>query len=105
MHSGIKLFSRDPEIGKEEFTMDKYMEICISLGAATAANCVPCFEHYYSKAEDLGITPADVEKAVEIAVKVRGGAHMVMKDAIRNILNTDKPRGGTCCNGASQCCD
>jgi len=29
--------------------MDQHTEICIALGAATAANCVPCFEHYFSK--------------------------------------------------------
>ncbi len=30
-------------------------KIFIALGAATAANSGPCFEHYFSKAEKLGI--------------------------------------------------
>jgi len=84
--------------------MDKHTEIYIALGAAAAANCVPCFEHYFSKAEDLGIETGKIQKAVEIAVKVRGGAHMVMKDSIRKILKNGNPQSQSCCSGTSKCC-
>ena len=40
---------------EEEYSMDEHTEIFIALGAATAANCGPCFEHYFAKAEKLGI--------------------------------------------------
>lgn len=85
--------------------MDEYTETCISLGAAAAATCVPCFQHYFSKAESLGITTGDIEKAVEIAVKVRGGAHMAMKDSIQKILGKTKAQKGACCYGPAKCCD
>lgn len=85
--------------------MDEHAEICIALGAATAANCIPCFEHYLSKAEDLKVTTRDIEKAVKIAVKVGGGAQMVMKDSIRKILERDAKQSEKCCNGASSCCE
>jgi alkylhydroperoxidase/carboxymuconolactone decarboxylase family protein YurZ len=85
--------------------MDEHAEICIALGAAAAANCVPCFEHYLSKAEDLKVTPRDIEKAVEIAVKVGGGAQMVMKDSIRKILKKETKQTEKCCGGASTCCE
>ncbi len=85
--------------------MDKHTEIFIALGAAAAANCGPCFEHYFSKAEKLGIDKEDVRKTVNIAVKVRGGAHMVMKDAIQKILKSNSPQNESCCNGSSSCCD
>lgn len=85
--------------------MDEYMETCISLGAAAAANCVPCFEHYFSKAEDLGITNRDIKKAVDIAIKVRGGAHMAMKESIGEILKQNKVKSENCCAGTSTCCD
>jgi alkylhydroperoxidase/carboxymuconolactone decarboxylase family protein YurZ len=85
--------------------MDEHAEICIAIGAATAANCVPCFEHYLSKAENLGITNQDIKKAVEIAVKVGCGAQMVMKDSIRKILKNETSQAEKCCRGASTCCE
>ena len=66
--------------------MNEHTEIFIALGAATAANCGPCFEHYFSRAEKLGIGKGDIQKTVDIAVKVRGGAHMVMKGAIQKAM-------------------
>jgi len=84
--------------------MDEQTKTYIALGAATAANCVPCFEHYFATAEKLGISTEDIEKVVEIAAKVRGGAHMVMKDSIRGIIkNTGSPRE-KCSSGPPNCC-
>ena len=85
--------------------MDEHTEIFIALGAATAANCVPCFEHYFSKAEKSNIDKEDIQKTVDIAVKVRGGAHMVMKEAIQKIMTPNMATEETCCSGASTCCD
>ena len=85
--------------------MDEHTEIFVAIGAATAANCGPCFEHYFSKAEKLGIGKADIQKTVDIAVKVRGGAHMVMRGAIQKFLEPNETAGVNCCDGASACCD
>ena len=84
--------------------MDEHTEIFVALGAATAANCVPCFEHYFSKAEESGIDKDDIQKAVNIAVKVRGGAHMVMKGAIEKTMKQDSASGKKCCGEPSTCC-
>lgn len=86
--------------------MDEQTKIFIALGAATAANCDPCFEHYFSKAEKLGIDKESVKKAVAIAVKVRGGAHMVMKESIQRILTnkTTQPQTNCNCDSSSDCC-
>ena len=84
--------------------MDEHTKIFIALGAATAANCVPCFEHYFSKAEKLGIGKGDIQQVVNIAVKVRGGAHMVMKGAIEKTMNHTAASDETCCSGNSTCC-
>ncbi len=84
--------------------MDEHSEILTAIGAATAANCGPCFEHYYAKADKLGIGKEDVQKAVNIAVRVRGGAHMVMKGAIQDIMKAESPpREAACCSGAATC--
>jgi len=85
--------------------MNEHTEIFIALGAATAANCGPCFEHYFSRAEKLGIGKEDIQKTVDIAVKVRGGAHMVMKGAIHEAMKHNGTPGESCCSGTSTCCD
>jgi alkylhydroperoxidase/carboxymuconolactone decarboxylase family protein YurZ len=85
--------------------MDEYTEIFIALGAATAANCGPCFEHYFSKALKLGIEKEDVQKTVDIAAKVRGGSHMVMKGTIQKIMRSDSFQREKSCSSASSCCD
>jgi len=85
--------------------MDEHTEIFIALGAATAANCGPCFEHYFSKAEKQGIGKEDIQKTVDIAVKVRGGAHMVMNGSIQKAMTRNVKRVDTCCGGDFTCCD
>ena len=84
--------------------MDDKMEILIALGAATAANCGPCFEHYFSRADKLGISEKEIQASVDIAVKIRGGAHMVMKGAIQKIMKQHTTPGENGCSGTSTCC-
>ena len=88
-----------------EHSMDEHTEIFIALGAATAANCGPCFEHYFSRAKKLGIDNEDIQNTVDIAVKVRGGAHMVMKEAVQKMMTPNTTTGETICSGTSPCCD
>ena len=49
--------------------MDKKTELLVSLGASMAANCMPCFNYYYQQAQKLGLDPADILQAMEIANK------------------------------------
>ena len=51
--------------------MDEKTELLICLGAATAANCVPCFDYYFKKASAAGITAEEVRKGVELACKIK----------------------------------
>lgn len=85
--------------------MDEHTEVFIALGAATAANCGPCFEHYFLKAEKLGLHERDIQKSVDIAVKVRGGAHMIMKEAVQKIMKHNTAADGGNCSCTSTCCD
>lgn len=66
--------------------MDERTELLVCLGAATAANCVPCFEHYFKKADAVGLTPENIQQAVDLATKVKNGAHLVMRDSIRKVM-------------------
>lgn len=65
--------------------MDKKTELLISLGAATAVNCVYCFEHYFEKAVAAGVTTEEVLQAADLAAKVKTGAGVVIKKSIDDI--------------------
>jgi len=85
--------------------MDEKTELLICLGASTAANCVPCFEHYFKKANGIGLTSEEIQEAVELASKVKNGAHVVMRGSIRNIMGNDGgPDDVPCASKGSACC-
>ncbi len=69
--------------------MDEKTSVLICLGAATAANCVPCFEHYLNKAKKLGLTSGEVLEAADLASKVKNGAHLVMRQGIKNFMGQE----------------
>jgi alkylhydroperoxidase/carboxymuconolactone decarboxylase family protein YurZ len=85
--------------------MDEKTSILVCLGAATAANCVPCFEHYLKKAKGLGLSSEEVLEAADLASKVKNGAHLVMRSGIKTFMGNEKasdpcscsPVKGTCC--------
>ena len=47
--------------------MDEKTSVLVCLGAATAANCVPCFEHYLKKAKGLGLCSEEILEAADLA--------------------------------------
>lgn len=47
----------------------------VAIGASIAANCEPCLRHHVAKAEELGITKADIARAVELAARVKDAPH------------------------------
>lgn len=65
--------------------MDEKTELLICLSAATAANCVPCFDYYFKKSSLAEITLEEVTKTVELACKVKTGAGVMMKNSIGEI--------------------
>jgi alkylhydroperoxidase/carboxymuconolactone decarboxylase family protein YurZ len=85
--------------------MDEKTSVLVCLGAATAANCVPCFEYYLKKAKDLGLASEEVLEAADLASKVKNGAHLVMRQGIKNFMGREASpnpcaagqAGGSCC--------
>ncbi len=69
--------------------MDGKTSILICLGASTAANCIPCFEHYHKKASAVGLAPEEILEAVELANKVKSGAHLVTRNSIKIFLGQE----------------
>lgn len=70
--------------------MDEKTKLLVCLGAATAANCIPCFEFYYGKAQAAGVAVADIQEVVEIAYQVKNNVNMLMKKSIRNTTGQEE---------------
>ena len=60
--------------------MDERTKVLICLGSATAANCIPCFEHFLGKAEALGVSHGEIQEAVELAGCVKNGANLATRN-------------------------
>lgn len=56
----------------------------VAIGAAIASNCEPCLRFHVNEAEKLGVTKADIGRAVAMAAKVKDAPHQnVMRLAAR----------------------
>jgi AhpD family alkylhydroperoxidase len=86
--------------------MDEKTSLLICLGASAAANCIPCFEHYHRKASAAGLTSEQILEAVELANKVKSGAHLVMRNSIKNSFGQETPASSCgCAPSQTSCCD
>lgn len=84
--------------------MDEKTRMLISIGASTACNCIPCFEHYFQTASAQALDTADIKEAIAIAQKVASGAMLNMKGALGEILANTSLVPTPCCNKPNQRC-
>lgn len=70
--------------------MDKRTELLVSLGASMAANCMPCFNYYYLHAQKLGLDPAEIIQAMEIANKIKNSIGMLMGNHVRKTMGLEE---------------
>ena len=85
--------------------MDEKTKVLICLGAATAANCIPCFEYYFGKAKTAGLRTDEIQEAVDLASQVKKGASMALKNGIGNIMGREKEYALPCDRQTdSSCC-
>ena len=85
--------------------MDEKSKLLICLGAATAANCIPCFEHYFGKAKAGGLKNEEIQEAVDLASQVKKGAHLAIKNRINDAMGQEKEFDLPCDRQAkSSCC-
>jgi alkylhydroperoxidase/carboxymuconolactone decarboxylase family protein YurZ len=92
------------ETVKKENEMDDRTNILICLGASTAANCIPCFEHYFGKAEALNLSPDVIQEAVDLASKVKNGAHIATKTGLERIMGKKPQATQSCCEKSDPSC-
>jgi hypothetical protein len=85
--------------------LDKTTQTLIAVGAATAANCIPCFEHIYCQAGSMKISDEQIQAAVDIGSKVKTGASLAIKGAIKEFMSNEAEAGEQeCCTEAASCC-
>jgi hypothetical protein len=84
--------------------MDEKTSLLISLGASTAVNCIPCFEHYHKKAVAAGLAIEEILEAVELAGKVKNGAHSMIRNFIKTLVGQDKSCASCSGQVKESCC-
>ena len=82
--------------------MEERTRLLVSLGAAVAANCVPCFEHFLGKTEAAGLTSEEIQEAVEVADQIKNGARINVMSSIRDMIGqrssgSDSVAERSCC--------
>ena len=85
-------------------TLVEKAEVLIAIGAATAANCIPCFEHLFEKAVTSGITASEIKRASEIAGMVKKGAHMAISNSIDELIGSKEDNKSICGQSATGPC-
>ena len=87
--------------------MDEKYRLLIALGAASAANCIPCFEHYYDRARAMNLPNEEIQEAVDLGNQMKTGVQMVFRNSISEIMDGAGGNGRPCSGSASElsCCD
>jgi hypothetical protein len=93
-----------PKAKTEEQVLEDKIEILIAIGAATAANCIPCFEHLYEKAINAGIKLAEIKRASEVAGQVKKGAHIALTNSINELIGIKQTHDLPCDQAANKSC-
>ena len=85
--------------------MDEKTEIMIALGVAIGVNCIPCFDHLYSRSQEIKLEEDEIRAISEIAGKVKNGASIFMKNTIAETLGDAATEEQPCCSqSTSSCC-
>ena len=85
--------------------MDEKTEIMVALGIAIGVNCIPCFDHLYSRSQEIKLEEDEIKAVAEIAGKVKNGASIFMKNTIAKTLGETPTAEQPCCSQTnSSCC-
>jgi AhpD family alkylhydroperoxidase len=84
--------------------MDERTRVLICIGAATATNCIPCFEHYFGKAEAAGINTDEIGEAIDLATQVKKGAHLAFRKSVRHKIGEGKEYPLPCSRQTDRSC-
>ena len=88
----------------EDQVFEDKIENLIAIGAAIAANCIPCFEHLYEKAIHSGMTPAEIKRVSDIAGLVKKGAHIALTNSVNELIGVEETHELPCDQTANKSC-
>ncbi len=88
----------------EQSALRDKTEILIAISAATASNCIPCFEHLFEKAITSGVSPAEIKRAADIAGQVKKGAHIALTNSINELIGIADRQDLPCSGAANKSC-
>lgn len=77
--------------------------ILASIASSIACNCIPCYEHYWLRAQEEGISKGELNEAVEIGEKVKSGAAVVIRNKVDLIQQSDVPEEELGLNSPCSC--
>ncbi|MBI9083981.1 MAG: hypothetical protein JEZ11_10320 [Desulfobacterales bacterium] len=83
--------------------MDSKTQVMVALGAAVGVNCIPCFDHLYGKAKEVGLGDAEIRDVILTAYKVKSGASTFLKHAIDEQVGTIDDEAQPCCGSGTDC--
>ncbi len=72
----------------------------VALGAAIAANCVPCIDYHVPKARAAGLSDEEIAEAVSLADFVKNVPAKKVLDAAARQLSSPIPKAGQACGAA-----
>ncbi len=81
---------------EKDMVLEDKIENLIAIGAATAANCIPCFEYLYEKAINSGITIAQIKRASDIAELVKKGALIALTNSVNELIGIEETQNLPC---------
>ena len=73
----------------------------VAMGAAIAANCEPCLKYHYREADRLGVSKADMARAVAMGAKVKDSPHQAVLRLADKLTGS---RVGPAEAGEDSCC-
>ncbi len=76
--------------------MDERTKLLVGLAAATAANCIRCFEYLFCEAEAVELTGEEIQAAVDLASKVKNGAHIALKNKMNDLMGVEEEHDMLC---------
>ena len=81
---------------KKESELRGKVEVLIAIGAATAANCIPCLETLYEQAVTAGISSSEIKRSTEIADRVKSGAQGAISNTIDELIGSKDDNESAC---------
>ena len=74
----------------------------VALGAALAANCIPCVEFHMPKAREAGISEAELQEVFTLADKVRQVPAKKVLEVASSYVEGSEAKGHSALNGCEE---